>query len=310
MNILSVSGGGARGLISLKILMHIEKVTGVPIYELFDFCGGSSVGTLIICGILISEDGKTAKFTAHQLYDLFYKNVSNCFSWTYFSYIYSFFGLIGPVYTNCGLINIVNECCGDSKMCNLLKPVIFPTYDKNTNKNYYFSDKDQNVSLTDIVMSCSAAPTYFPSHKMTVNEQEYDFIDSGLVSISSIRLVLLEAIKHAHVNKNKVLMVNIGTGTFNLPKADYNGLLSWAPNIVNTLMNASHENEIFELSLILPQDNYYIMNVPLDIKYYNMDDISKVSIDYYITQTDLWINNNTDSINSFCNKLINNKIDP
>jgi uncharacterized protein len=307
MNILSIKSGGCRGLISLKILMHIEEITGKPIYELFDFCSGSSVGSLIVCGILLSEDGKTAKYTAHQLYELFYKNLTNCFSWTYYSYLYSFFGLLGPVYTNCGLVNIVKECCAESKLSNLLKPIIFPTYDKNSNKNYYFNNKDQDVLLSDIVMSCSAAPTYFPSHPMTLNDVQYDFIDSGLVSVSSIRLAVLEAIKHAPIDKSKVLMVNIGTGAFNLPKADYNGLLSWAPNIVTTLMNASHENEIFELSLILPKDNYYIMDVPLDIKYYHMDDISPTTISYYLNETDKWINDNTDNIKLFCDKLLLNK---
>lgn len=307
MNILSIKSGGCRGIISLKILMCIEEFTGRPIYELFDFGSGSSVGSLIICGIFLSEDGKTSKYTAHQLYDLFIKNLTNCFSWTYYSYLYSFFGLMGPIYTNCGLVNIVKECCDNYTMDNLLKPVIFPTYDKNSNKNYYFNRKDKDVLLSDIIMSCSAAPTYFPSHKMILNNQHYDFIDSGLVSVSSIRLAVLEAIKHSHLEKSKILMVNIGTGSFNLPKADYNGLLSWAPNIVTTLMNASYENEIFELSLILPKDNYYIMDVPLDIKYYQMDDISSNTINYYLTETDKWINDNTETIKLFCNKLLLNK---
>jgi uncharacterized protein len=102
MNILSIKGGGCRGIISLKILMYIEEITGMPIYEIFDYYGGSSVGCLIVCGILLSEDGKIPKYTAHELYDIIMKKMNNCFSWTYRSYISSLFGLLGPIYTNIG----------------------------------------------------------------------------------------------------------------------------------------------------------------------------------------------------------------
>lgn len=308
MNILSIKGGGCRGIISLKILMYIEEITGMPIYELFDYYGGSSVGCLIVCGILLSEDGKIPKYTAHDLYDIIMKKMNNCFSWTYRSYISSLFGLLGPIYTNIGLYSIVNECCNTKTLNNLLKPVIFPTYDKNTNKNYYFdSIKDCNLLLSDVVMSCSAAPTYFPSHKMTIKNTEYDFIDSGMISTSAARLVLLETLKHKHIDKNKIFMLNIGTGYFNLPKADYNGILSWAPNIINTFINAAHENEIYELSLILPKENYDIFDIPLDLKYYNIDDINTNTIKYYIDETNKWIDENKINIKNFCNKLIINK---
>ena len=55
MNLLSIRGGGCRGLLVTKILVYIEHITQKPIYELFDFYGGSSVGVLITAGILVSE---------------------------------------------------------------------------------------------------------------------------------------------------------------------------------------------------------------------------------------------------------------
>jgi hypothetical protein len=77
------------------------------------------------------------------------------------------------------------------------------------------------------------------------------------------------------------------------------------PVIVNTLMHACNENEMYELSLSLSKDNYCIMDVPLDTKYYTVDDIN--AIDYYITETENWIKNNDDIMKNFCAKLMVNK---
>lgn len=308
MNLLAINGGGVKISVSLKLLMVIEEITKTPIYELFDYVGGISSGTIVASGLLLSEDGQKAKFTAHQLFDLFYNNLTNCFSWTYKSYFLSGFGLFGPLYDQIGLTKTIKECCGDATLGQLLKPIIFPTYDKISNKNYYFDkDKNKDLLISDVILSCTAAPTFFPSHQMKINNQDYDFIDSGLVSQTSLKLVLLEAIKNKDVQKNQILCLNVGTGIFDLPKANYNGLLSWAPHIVQTMMNATYENELFELSLILPKEHFFIMDVPLDVKYYQLDNIKSETIKYYSDETDKWITNNKEQIEHFCDKLMINK---
>jgi patatin-like phospholipase/acyl hydrolase len=314
MNLLSLGAGGSKCVVTLKLLMHIEDVTKIPIYQLFDFVGGSSVGTLVGSGLLLpntnvdENNSNKAKYTAHELFKIITSNLTNCFSWTYSSYIASLFGLVGPVYTKDGLTKTIEHCCGDAKLGDLLKPVIFPTYDKNSNKNYYFDKvKNKDLLLSDVILSCTAAPTFFPSHKVLINEQEHDFIDSGLVSQSSMRLVVLEAIRHNHLHKHKIFVLNVGTGVFALESSQRDGLLYWARNIATTFMNASYENEIFELSLILPKEQFFIMDVPLDLKYYQMDNISQDAVDYYIRKTDEWIENNKQAIDHFCCQLMMNK---
>jgi patatin-like phospholipase/acyl hydrolase len=308
LNLLSINSGGCRSVLSLKLLMQIEEITGKPIYEIFDYYGASSAGCLVSSGLLLSEDGEKAKFTAHQLFDIFYNNLTNCFSWTYSSYILSGFGLFGPLYDQIGLKKTINDCCGDAKLGQLLKPIVFPTYDKISNKNYYFcKHKNKDLLVADVVLGCTAAPTYFASHQMKIDNIDYDFVDSGLVSQTSLKLVLLEAIKNKHIHKEKILCLNVGTGIFDLPKANYSGLLSWAPHIVQTMMNATYENEIFELSLILPKEHFFIMDVPLDVKYYQLDNIKPEAIKYYLDETDKWIASNKDAIVNFCDKLMLNK---
>lgn len=309
MNILAIKGGGARGIIVTRFLAEIEKITKIPSYKLFDYIGGSSVGALIACGILVSDDGETPKYTAQEIHDIFLKDMCGAFSWTYSSWFYSGFGLIGPSYTNNGLLKITEDVCSDKKLGDLLKPIIFPAYDRKTHRAYYFEkDKDKDITLHNVIMSCTAAPTYFPSHSMEMNDKKYDMIDGGIVVNNTAELAFLQATKHMNcIDKSKILELNIGTGLFTNTATDKQGLLTWMPMIVDTLMHACNENELFELSLSLPDENYFILDVPLDIKYYYIDDVRKETIDYYVKETEKWIETHKNAIKSFCYKLMANK---
>ena len=57
--ILSLDGGGLRGIIPVLILKRIEEMTGKKIYELFDCIVGTSTGGIIAAGLTATKDGKT-----------------------------------------------------------------------------------------------------------------------------------------------------------------------------------------------------------------------------------------------------------
>lgn len=308
MNLLSIRGGGVKGVICTRLLMAIETITNKCIYEIFDFCGGSSVGVLITAGILVSDNGTTALYTAAELHQMFLNNLSHCFTWTYKSFLSSGFGLFGPKYTVDGMHAITHTCCADYKMHDLLKPVIFPAYDRANNKAYYF-DKEKNgdLLLSDVILGATAAPTYFPSHPIEIGDKKHSMADSGLVINDCSELTYLKATQNIKIlDKSKILLLNLGTGRFDQTVTTNDGLLSWIPNIVNTLMHASIENEMFELSLSLPSENYFVIDIPLDIKYYQLDNTTPEAINYYLTETEKWLNDNQEIMKAFCDKLLNN----
>jgi hypothetical protein len=307
MNILTIAGGGIRGIIACRLLLEIERIASIPMYKLFDFMSGTSVGTLIITGILISEDGKNPELNMEELYNFFIKKMPEAFSWTYKSYIKSLFGLYGPKYTNEGLKKIIIEVCKDKKINNLLGKICYPAYDKISSKAYYFDNKDSELLLSDVILSCTAAPTYFPSNQITINEKKYDFIDGGIVVNNTAELAFVYATKDLKiVDKSTILEVCIGTGKFNY--GNFNeGLIPIASVIVDLIMKGGSENELFELSLSLPAENYIIMDIELDVKYDYMDNINPNIIKYYLEETEKWINNNSEKIKDFCDKLKRNK---
>lgn len=309
VNALSLKGGGVKGILTLAILVKIEEKTGKPVSELFDHFGGSSVGCLITSSLLISqeESGRGAKYTAHQVYELFLKHVKNSFSWTWWSYTTSLFGLIGSKYTTGGLESIIAETCQDATLKDLIRPIVFPAYDRIKNKPFYF-DKDihADVKISDCILAVTSIPTIFPSHRCTIDDQLHDFLDSAMVTNDCSNLVLVKATSKMHiVDKSKIILVSIGTGQEPNYITDRNGILGWIPNIVNVLITGSEYNEVHQAKMSLPKDNYFMLDIPLN-KAYQPDDISESTLNYYIEVSQKWITDNDQLLDTICQRLLSN----
>ena len=202
--------------------------------------------------------------------------------------------------------SIVSECCQDLTMKHLLKPVIFPAYDRIKNRPFYF-DKDihANVKISDVIMSTTAIPTYFESHKVKIDDDLHDFLDSCMISNDASTLVLLKSTSVYKIDKSKIFLLNLGTGIFPYTQNDKNGLLSWLPNIASTIVAGSEANNLYELSLSLSSENYYMLDIELN-NVYQPDDIRDSTIKYYITAVEEWIKKNGEKLDWICQKLLNN----
>lgn len=68
--ILSIDGGGIRGIIPCRVLMEIEKITNRKIHELFDCIGGTSTGGILALGLTMSREGGSP-YTAEELCNMY-----------------------------------------------------------------------------------------------------------------------------------------------------------------------------------------------------------------------------------------------
>ncbi|CAG8776607.1 105_t:CDS:1, partial [Racocetra fulgida] len=87
--ILSIDGGGIRGIIPAMVLQELEKRVGRPIAEIFHFVAGNSTGSIIALGLTVSDrDNKTKpKLRADHLVELYEKKRYEIFERSFWSYI-------------------------------------------------------------------------------------------------------------------------------------------------------------------------------------------------------------------------------
>ncbi|WP_341531825.1 patatin-like phospholipase family protein (plasmid) [Nostoc sp. UHCC 0302] len=73
--VLSIDGGGIKGIVPAMILAKIEEETQKPICQLFDLIAGTSTGGILTLGLTkpSEKDRTKPKFTAKQLVDLYVK---------------------------------------------------------------------------------------------------------------------------------------------------------------------------------------------------------------------------------------------
>ena len=86
IRILSLDGGGIRGIITCVILKYIEEQLqkldhpNAKIGDYFDLIAGSSTGGLLASIILFPDNTKKAKFSVQEALDLYAKKGDDIFN--------------------------------------------------------------------------------------------------------------------------------------------------------------------------------------------------------------------------------------
>lgn len=317
--ILSINGGGVRGLIPLYTLREIERKYEIPIANIFDYYAGSSIGTVIISSLLVSDDGINPKYTCEELYKMIESLCKDIFANSFYYRMTTVYGWMGSKYPTHNLENLLDKFFGDKKLKDLLKPVCFPSFDGLSQKPIYFTkERHGELLIKDILRGTTAAPTYFDPKEMLMegikmNCGEFDFTnkkhllyDSGIVVNNPALVAELHATHEMKViDKSKIFELCLGTGYSKVPQPTNNGMWGWLNSIIGYLFSAFNENEMYQLYLALNKENILFVNVEIEPKYDQLDDASDESIKYYSNTIEQWLKENNEKFFGFMDKLIN-----
>lgn len=305
MNILSICGGGCRGIMCVYTLRDIEKNTGRHISTIFDYYGASSVGSVIVCALLISDDGINPKHTSDELYGKMPKLLKDIFAESYYHNITTGYGLFGSKYSSKNLEDALNDIFGEKKMKELLKPVCFPCFDGTSQKPIYFTRETHGeLYIKDVLRATCAAPSYFDPKKMNIDGIDYILYDSGVVCNNTALNIELYAEHNSEpINKSDILELCLGTGTTYTPQPSNNGSLGWINSIIGYIFSGYNENEMYELGMVLDKNNLLFVDTEID-KYENLDNASTEALDYYTTKISKWLIENNDMFVNFIGKLV------
>lgn len=228
--ILSIDGGGIRGIIPAKILVRLEKLLQeysrnpqARISDYFDLIAGTSTGSILTGLYLCPSDSerKMAKYTAQQALDLYLNEGAKLFQRSWKTKFFDYFGLLNPLYKENRLEDILTEYIGDLKLSELLKPCLIPSYDIESGKAVFFNqvtaikDKSRDLLVKDVIRASTAAPTYFPVKNVLnpVHHHSHTFIDGGLVANNPTLCAYIEACKfEGYSDTDDIMILSLGTG--------------------------------------------------------------------------------------------------
>ena len=220
--ILSIDGGGVRGLVPALILAEIERRTGRPIYQQFNLIVGTSTGSILALGLTrpSNADARQPAFAAKDLVQLYRDHAQRIFphSFAPLRYLRRIFR---PKFSPQDIESLYETYFEDVQLQEALTNVAVPAYDVEESKRFWFqsyASDHADILMRDIVRGATAAPTYFPPARFAVNTRvsasgHVALVDGALFANNPAQDALLLAQKLQSEGADKsVLMLSIGTG--------------------------------------------------------------------------------------------------
>ncbi|KAF3002269.1 hypothetical protein E8E15_000535 [Penicillium rubens] len=254
--ILSLDGGGVRGLIQLGLLRALERRIGIPIASLPDLCAGTSVGALSAIDIILNQSSVTQCFNAFPdlARDIFRRSsnspVPRCIQWLASALNLTTDGL----YNSNRLSQILKAAVGPSRRmfdvataspagCRVAivasrtsdgKACVLANYRgasaRTPNTAYQFlapRNGGKGPALCDASESTVAAPSYFPPKKVPGLGLLQDVLlqDGGVRANNPLAIALRESGIIWPMAKRHDLLLSVGTGFSTSTPRDSTGFL-------------------------------------------------------------------------------------
>ncbi|KAH6825474.1 hypothetical protein C2S53_005961 [Perilla frutescens var. hirtella] len=267
--VLSIDGGGVRGIIQGTILGTLESKLqeldgpNARIADYFDVIAGTSTGGLVATMLTAPAANNRPIYAAKDIPNfyiehspkIFPESNRNAFAGT----ITSLFG--GPKYDGEYLKSLIEELLGNITLSQTLTNVVIPSFDIKRLQPVIFTtrnvDGNQNlpatIRLSDVCLSTSAAPTYLPPHYFETTDAKagklytFNLIDGGIAANNptmtalthiskQILLGQFENVNVGPMESNKMLVLSLGAGgakqeeKYNARDSATWGSLSWLFN--------------------------------------------------------------------------------
>ncbi|GMP81074.1 hypothetical protein CsSME_00035914 [Camellia sinensis var. sinensis] len=290
ITVLSIDGGGVRGLIPGTILGFLEselqKLDGedARIADYFDVIAGTSTGGLVTAMLTAPNEKNRPLFAAKDIKNFYLDNCPKIFpqvSSSPFPRVIK--ALFGPKYDGKYLHSLVKEQLGNIKLHQALTNIAIPTFDIKRLQPTIFSTYEMmnnpslDALLSDICIATSAAPTYLPAHYFETKNpngkvREFNLIDGGVAANNPALIAISEVTKQImwrssdyfaikKMDYGRLLVISLGTGSpkanekYNADKSAKWGLLGWLTSgsstpLVDVFSQASSDMVDYHLNVV------------------------------------------------------------
>jgi len=247
--ILTLDGGGIRGIMTVEVLAGIEdtlrkqlgKDDKFVLADYFDFFAGTSTGAIIAACLSLG-------MSSAQIRDFYVASGKEMFDKAFllkrFRYKYEDEKLAGKLKEVFG----AKTTLGSPKLKTLLMMVMRnATTDSpwplsnNPGAKYNQTgraDCNLNLPLWQLVRASTAAPVYFPPEVIDIKTHQFVFVDGGITTYNNpaFQAFLMATVEPYNLNwaagEDQLLIVSVGTGTSPQANADL------APDDMNLIYNA------------------------------------------------------------------------
>lgn len=231
--ILSLDGGGARGVFQAAFLVRLTKQLPCPVADYFHLIAGTSTGSIIGMALALGVD-------PIRILDAYKNLAGKIFNKWRITKWASYLGN-EPRYDQAKLKAPLLELLGNKQLGQAKTKVLITASSLDRFRHRTFTNMpelgslDDNLSAVDVVLASAAAPTYFQSHRP--QGEDVSYVDGGLWANSPSLVAVLAANRRLGVPLENIRLLSVATGDFpnGISPAIYNELRPIGPTAIETI---------------------------------------------------------------------------
>lgn len=208
--VLSLSGGGVRGIIIAQFLACLEEDLPFPLTHYFDFYGGTSVGGMIVSALVY------CKMTASEILNLMLneQTLEKIMPKSFFDKLFNLIQF-WPKYSGRGKQDFLFEYFKKTTFHETDKDLLITAWDIQNKQPLLFKTWDttlRNVNVYEIVDMATAAPGYYPARKLKVSSERNVYgMDGAIYNNNPVSTVYAQSIKK-YGRQTEIVILSICTG--------------------------------------------------------------------------------------------------
>ncbi len=272
--ILSIDGGGIKGIFPAAFLAAIEPKLPNQIFKYFDLIAGTSTGGIIALGL-----GMGLK--ANELLDFYLQKGSTIFPSFGKSVFGKIRGLFKTKYASHELRNALTVAFGERKLGESTTRLVIPTLNANSGRIYVYKTRhhqklevDEDVKVVDVALATAAAPTYLPPH---ISPQGIPFLDGGLWANNPTGLAVVEAVGILNQDRRNLEVLSLGCTEepqdFSIVRG---GGLQWARAAIKAAMSGQSFGSMGTAYLLAGHEHVHRVSPIVAPGRFSMDDTTKL----------------------------------
>ena len=277
--ILSLDGGGIKGLFSAAILAHLEDDLKIEITDYFDLIVGTSTGGIIALALGTGiKPRDIVHFYVNKGPDVFGGRPPSTLRGFWHWSRQWFCNKFKPI----PLEDALKDCFGEKRLADSRKRLVIPSYDLGDDDIYLFKTphhdrltRDYKTPLWKVAMATSAAPTYFPSFG---GVDKIRLIDGGVWANNPIMIGIAEAVSMLDIPLKTIRVLSLGT-TNELKKRpknlDCGGIWQWKRNAVDVVLRGQSIGAFTQALHLLGEDKVCRIDPKVPDRLFAMDRLSE-----------------------------------
>ena len=272
MRILSIDGGGVRGVMPASALALWDLEIGLNAVGGFDLYAGASTGSIVASALACGVPSK-------RVLALFQERAGAIFSRADLKFVQralSFKGWAVPSYSEQPLREALLDSIGEITFGECPRALLIPCLDVVTGATRVFRSHhhpdgkaDRGIRIVDAVIASAAAPTFFPSAQVAGST----YIDGSLWANNPSLLALLDARELAARDGGdsdvKLLALGCGRPIWGKPIGfgTNRGFLGWGAPLMSLTMAAQSEGIHSYVRRLIPAESYVRVDptIPRDL---------------------------------------------